>query len=365
MTCSSMARVGRRVQAKPAAAPTNHRRDDPGQPAPRTPRHRARRLNRRSPRDRGIELAEQLTGALRSCRGILLQTAHHEMRQRARRLHAALLDRHRTFAEVRGDQLMDRPGAERRRSRQQLVRHAPEGVDVRAMIRARIAGGLLGRHVRRRPDARPHLGEGGLRVCRGLRVRKRLRDAEVCHRRRTSGEQHVVRLDVAVHDAAGVRELERLGDVAKHADDLRDRLGSVAREVSTQRLAVHERHRVVRNAARAPGRQNRNDLRMLQLCREPDLALKPLGTELGGQLGREHFDDDLASERRLLGDEDARHPAAAQLALDPVDRAECRLQAFAKVDRGIGHGRREAGGRWIKLRSVARLSQPDRRVRDP
>ena len=36
------------------------------------------------------------------------------------------------------------------------------------------------------------------------------------------------------------------------------------------------------------------------------------------QFRRQHLDDDLAAERRLLGDEDARHAAAAELALERV-----------------------------------------------
>ena len=79
-----------------------------------------------------------------------------------------------------------------------------------------IARRLLGRHVRRRADRRAELRErrAGRRRRRG---RDGLRDAEVGDDRRAPGEEDVVRLDVAVHDAALVRVGERARDVAQDA----------------------------------------------------------------------------------------------------------------------------------------------------
>ena len=42
--------------------------------------------------------------------------------------------------------------------------------------------------------------------------------------------------------------------------------------------------------------------------------------------GREHLHDDLASEPDFVGDEDARHPAAAELALERVRSTQRRLE---------------------------------------
>ena len=55
------------------------------------------------------------------------------------------------------------------------------------------------------------------------RALMRLRDAEVGDDRGAAGEQHVVRLDVAMDDAALVRVGERARDVARMRDDLGDR----------------------------------------------------------------------------------------------------------------------------------------------
>ena len=57
----------------------------------------------------------------------------------------------------------------------------------------------------------------------GARRADRLRDAEVGDDRGAAGQQHVVRLDVAMDDAALVRVRERLRHVAQHADDFGDR----------------------------------------------------------------------------------------------------------------------------------------------
>jgi hypothetical protein len=70
---------------------------------------------------------------------------------------------------------------------------------------------------------------------------------------------------------------------------------------------------------------------MLQSCREPDLPLEALGRKGRPLIRREDLDHDVAAEARLLGDEDARHPAPTQLAVDAVRLAEGGLEAVAEV----------------------------------
>jgi hypothetical protein len=57
---------------------------------------------------------------------------------------------------------------------------------------------------------------------------------------------------------------------------------------------------------------------MLQRGGEADLALEPLGAHARGQFRGEHLHDDLSAEPHFLGEEDAAHAAAAELALDAV-----------------------------------------------
>ena len=72
---------------------------------------------------------------------------------------------------------------------------------------------------------------------------------------------------------------------------------------------------------------------MLELGREEDLALETFVRDLRRGLRREHFDHDPAVERVLRGDEHARHPPAAELALERVASAQGRLQLVAEIRR--------------------------------
>jgi hypothetical protein len=57
---------------------------------------------------------------------------------------------------------------------------------------------------------------------------------------------------------------------------------------------------------------------------------------VGGVLGAEHLDGDVAAEQQIVPEEDHRHPAMPDLAVDPV----------AAVDGGLllDHGRRRPSG---------------------
>ena len=100
---------------------------------------------------------------------------------------------------------------ERHATGQAAIDHRAERVHVRAMI-DRLAAGLLGRHVRGRAD-HATLGQRPGRV-------GELRDPEVEHLPdAVVGEEQVVGLEIAMHDARGTRELE-------HAADLLDQRAS-------------------------------------------------------------------------------------------------------------------------------------------
>ena len=80
----------------------------------------------------------------------------------------------------------------------------------------------------------------------------------------------------------------------------------------------------------SPAREQRHDVRVLELGGERDLALEALDGERAAASGREHLDHHLAAERGLAGDEDARHPAAAELAVQGVGVAERLLEIFVE-----------------------------------
>jgi hypothetical protein len=144
-------------------------------------------------------------------------------------------------------------------------------------------------------------------------------------------DEHVVRLDVAMHDAARVRVRERIHHIAQHAHRIAHRHLALARELRAQRLALDERHRIVEEIAGLAGREHRHDVRMLERCRELDLAAKALDVHTRSRLGREHFHHHASSERRLPGKEDVRHPTAAELPFDAVGITEGTLQPVDEI----------------------------------
>ncbi len=111
----------------------------------------------------------------------------------------------------------------------------------------------------------------------------------------------------------------------------------MTRESSAQRFALDEWHREVRKALGLPCGQQRYDVRVLEASRERNLASETLDAHHRGRLGRQHLDDDATVERHLLREEDARHPATAQLARNRVRDAEGIAQLLLE---GIRHAGR-------------------------
>src|SRR6185312_3222070 len=98
------------------------------------------------------------------------------------------------------------------------------------------------------------------------------------------------------------------------------------------------------------------------LRRELDFALEPLCAHAGGQLVRQDLDNNGATEACLLGHEDARHPATAQLAVDavaPAERVEQTILNGAHADVSSGatvrraHQARGGVANAIRRRSVS------------
>ena len=93
------------------------------------------------------------------------------------------------------DLLLGRRAEERWVSRQHLVQHAGETVDIAPAVQPLTSSRLLGAHVLGRADRNPGLGQ---LLARGRRDRPR--DPEVTDYRVPGLEQDVLGLDVPVHD---------------------------------------------------------------------------------------------------------------------------------------------------------------------
>ena len=110
-----------------------------------------------------------------------------------------------------GNQLRRRlEPADRELPGEQLVRHHPERIEVGAVVGATGILALLGRHVVRGPHRHVALGEdlGPDGVQPGQSEIEHLRPAVRQH-------QHVVRLQIAVHDRPRVRVRERVSHLRK------------------------------------------------------------------------------------------------------------------------------------------------------
>ena len=86
---------------------------------------------------------------------------------------------------------------------------------------------------------------------------------------------------------------------------------------------------------------------MLKRRREFDFPLEPFLVYPGSHLWREHLDDDLPPELGLLGKEDARHAAASQFPVDPVDVAQPALQSRAQFAHVVHSSRSPTWSRTV------------------
>ena len=138
---------------------------------------------------------------------------------------------------------------ERGLSREHLVQHAGERVEIAPAVEVLLAGGLLRAHIGRRPDRHPRPGE---RLAAG--GTHRLGDPEVRHHRVAALEQDVLRLDVAVDDAPAVRVAQRVGHLAGDPKRVVHRELLFAGQPVAEGLSLDERHHVEQEIIRPPVR---------------------------------------------------------------------------------------------------------------
>ena len=119
-----------------------------------------------------------------------------------------------------------------------------------------------------------------------------------------------------MRDALVVGIGQRIEHFPQDGNRFGDGQASVAGEPLPETLAVDVRHDVVQHRRIAfVGRgdrtriDQRQDVRMLELCRDPDLAQEPLGADRGGELGLEHLDGDRPVVLEIVGQIDGGHPA--------------------------------------------------------
>ena len=237
-------------------------------------------------------------------------------------------------------QLVERAPLERARSREGL----PERHAERELIRGgrdRAALPLLGRHVRRGPEQRARLRQPaeGQRVARGrgrlrgraqgadiLRGRERIEDRIISGGRREIGvareaevghhdapaatAQHVVRLEVAVHDPRGMRGRE---PAPRRHEGLED-LGRGPRrrpQPVGERLTVDELHGHVVAPARGAHLVHHDDVRMGQPRHRARLPQQSLARGITAGIRAQHLHGHPTLEIRVEGEVHHAHRTGA------------------------------------------------------
>ena len=143
-------------------------------------------------------------------------------------------------------------------------------------------------------------------------------------------QQDVLRLDVAMHDAAAMGVVERTRHLGGNADRIRNRELLVPRQPVAEGLALDVGHDVEqqsgvvrregvgsRHAGHAAVEQGQ-DVRVLEVGGGLDLGQEALGADDGGEFGAEDLDGDGAIVLEVVGQVDRGHAALAELALDAV-----------------------------------------------
>jgi hypothetical protein len=139
-----------------------------------------------------------------------------------------------------------------------------------------------------------------------------------------------------VHHAVRVGVGHRVRYLAEDAHRLADRELSVLVEPVAQRLAAQVRHDVVQQPVVRAGRDDRQDVGVLEVLGQLDLALEARRRHLADELGGKELHHDPAPLGALGRQEETAHPAPLELALEAVRITQRDLQALQQVGHGVG-----------------------------
>ena len=244
---------------------------------------------------RQLDRLGQLPGVLEAARGRARQTAHHQPTERRRQVRTALAERHRRLVEDGRARELLGGARERRLARQHLVQHTAQRPQVGAGIRA-LAVQLLRSHVRGRAE----------RDLRRVRVRARsalaqLGDAKVQDLDAVRGDEQILGLQVAVHDAQCVGRAETAADlqrVAAGARDVQARLGVQQRaQIRALQQLEHDERRAGLGLLHV---QHARHVRAADAKLRPRLAQEPArASRVRGVLRMQELERDLRVEAHV------------------------------------------------------------------
>src|SRR5688572_24222512 len=177
-----------------------------------------------------------------------------------------------------------------------------------------------------------------------------VRDTEVGHQGATGTrlEQDVVRLHVAVHNAASVGIRERPCHFAHNAGGFSGRQGTTSAEALAQRFAFDVAHDEEDEASRLTDAMDRDNVRMREARGHAGLAQEAFARlRAPGEMGRKDLYGDIAIELYSPCQVDHTHATTAKLALKGIFTGEGGLQ-FEEFGRRVGHD-------WIRPGRIATL----------
>ena len=112
----------------------------------------------------------------------------------------------------------------------------------------------------------------------------------------------------------------------------------LAGESLTQRLALDERHHIVKKAVGLAGIVDRKYVRVRQVCGDLDLAQEPLRSQRSRDVRPQHLQCDLSIVLQVMRHKHNRRTTSSQLALQPVAPGQRPVQLLQYV-------RHDHGGR--------------------
>ena len=184
-----------------------------------------------------------------------LQRPSHGSVDVVRYIGAYRLQRGRCLRELLRENHLDGRTRVRWLSREKCVEHTRERVDITPGVHLVVSRGLFRTHVTRSSErdtsSRQSLFFPGI---------QRERDPEVGDERTTPTQEDIARLDVPVHDALSVRDVECFGYVGSNCDGLIDGKLLLPLQPIPERFALDVRHNVVGEAVRLSRIVERDDV---------------------------------------------------------------------------------------------------------
>ncbi len=154
-----------------------------------------------------------------------------------------------------------------------------------------------------------------------------------------------------MNDAEAVGVLQGQRDLLGDADRRVEREAPLTDQQAAERAAGHVRHHVVEESIGFAGIEQRQDVRVIELRRDPNLVQEAIRAERHGQLRTQHLDGDLTPMLEVTREIDGGHAAATQFALDSVAASECGSHTVRRV--------RHAASRCCAADLSARHSTPE------